>query len=184
MNVVCAFPVRKSCLWGAAGLISMRRTALLVTAFAIAHLLIACGSGLSYRQRAEAGEAIKALQKITTASLIGVDYGQYRQLVIDAQAQTAESLATLPDDELRREITAAISAYVDADEAWREQFRTDPHTGTSGFLREDTEPGQTLIPKYSLKTENRIGVESGKSVHLIWAKARAHLDRASSLLQK
>lgn len=144
-------------------------------------LLAACG-GLSSKQQASADDAMKALRKLGAATQVGVNYQQYGSLVIDAQAEVNGALAVLPDGELKKEMNAAMEAYADASQVWSKKI-------AERGIYQDEEPGKTVIPKYSLKTEKTfpgelIKTDPDDALQAIWAAARLHLDKASSLFQK
>jgi hypothetical protein len=148
------------------------------------YLLAACG-GLSSKQRTAASDSLKALKKIEAATQVGVNYQQYGQLVIEAKAQVNEALSVLSDGELKKELDATMDAYADAGQAWG--VKISGH----GILKQNEEPGKTLISKYSLKAEvpsiaKSLGaiVHSDDALQVIWGEARKHLERASSLLKE
>jgi len=156
------------------------------------------------RHPAEAYEALASLRKVQAATHVGVNYQQYGQLLIEARDKTnAASRVLLDGSPLKAEIQAAIDAYVDAGKAWGEKFSEGgyecekgsegrpeglPHVRpVCGQLRQDKEPGSTLIPKYSLATENWYGMEladSDKAMQTIWMNADLHLNKLAELLPK
>ena len=69
-------------------------------------------------KNAEAKDALKALRKIEAATQVGVNYQQYRLLVIDAQAAVNEAGEKLPDGELKRHLFTVMLLYAKVGEAW------------------------------------------------------------------
>jgi hypothetical protein len=149
-----------------------RKQTLLIILLVATNLLTAC-NGLSSKQQTSAEDAMKALRKLGAATQVGVNYQQYGLLVIDAQAQVNDALAVLPEGELKKEMNAAMEAYVDAGEVWQAKIR--------GVLLDSN---SALIPKYSLKIDKWGTVSPIDKLQPIWEIARMHSDRASSLLQK
>jgi hypothetical protein len=146
----------------------------------VVSLLVACG-GSSSKQDPAVNEAIKALRKIEAATQVGVNFPQYNQLLIEAKAQVNEASAKLTDGELKRELNLAMEAYVDAGQVWNNKIQ-------QRLFLPNIEPGKTIIPKYSLKTQiNFLGQPEANmdaALQTIWAAAKTHLDRVSVLLQK
>jgi hypothetical protein len=144
-----------------------------------------CG-GLSSKQRTAVDDAMKSLRKLAAATQVGVNYQQYGTLVIEAQAQVNDALAVLPEAELKTEMNAAMEGYADAGRVWSVKI-------DSRRLYSNSEPGQTLIPKYSLKTTPYYfsgaqkpaweSVDADQALQIIWGIARTHLDKASALSQ-
>jgi hypothetical protein len=157
-----------------------KKQTFLATLIVAANFLTACG-GLSSKQQASADEAMKALRKLGAATQVGVNYQQYGSLVIDAQAQVNDALAVLPEGELKKEMNAAMEAYADAGQVWSKKI-------ADRGIYSDSEPGMTLIPKYSLRTEKAYSgsmrADPDDALQTIWGAARRHLDKASSLLQQ
>jgi len=136
--------------------------------------LSGCGD-LSSSQQKEVKEALQSLGKITSSIEIGVSFGQYSSLVLEANFQVNEAVNTLSKSPLKDELASAMEAYVDARDAWSYDLASEYHT----YLAEDKEPGLKLIPKYSLHQH----VKSKDAVQIIWHKARKHLDKANKLLE-
>jgi hypothetical protein len=146
----------------------------------VAGLFSACG-GSSLKRDPTINGAIKALRKIEAATQVGVNFQQYGQLLIEAKVQVNEALEKLPDGELKNELKAAIEAYFDARQVWSNKIQ-------SKMVLLDTEPGKTVIPKYSLRTTKeslgRLETDPDQAMQTIWRAAKDHLDRVASLLQK
>lgn len=151
-----------------------------------ASLLSACG-GLSSTQRVAADKALKALGKIKAATEVGANYQQYGSLVIEAKADVNEASRVLPKGDLNNELNATIEAYADALKAWQSKINDDD------YLYQSSEPGTTLISKYSLQTGSK-GINAyGEDVRVAsatdalnatWRVASTHLDRVPALLAK
>lgn len=154
-----------------------QRTILLVTAIIIVQMIAACG-GLSGKQKSAAQDAIAALKKIQAATQVGVNYQQYGMLLIEAKDKVNSANTALPDGELKTELNAAMDAYTDASAGWGAHIQ-------NGFFRADSELGQQLIQKYSVKTfgdTKRPLIDQTDMLNKIWAAASPHVDRAVSLL--
>lgn len=180
----------------------LKRTISLSTlALAVVSLLSACG-GLSSKQKTAASDALKALRKIDAAIQINSTYSQYSQLVLDAKTQVNEASSKLPDGELKKELDAAMQAYVDARDVW-----SSPNTDSLAAVKE---PGISLSKKYNLnltavdsqaraielqeavdaqmpqyatwKDPNFRSEQRKKVVTQIWSVAQSHTNRASNLL--
>jgi len=140
-------------------------------------LLLACNKGgLSSEQKKSAEDALKALRKVEAATEAGVSFMNYQPLVIDAKAQVNEASSKLPDEELKKELGAAMEAYMDAGLAWN-QFARDR------YLDNYSEPGKTLAAKYPIDISFAHPAVQTKSVlSTIWNEAGKHVERASKLL--
>src|SRR5262249_44123796 len=125
-----------------------------------------------------ARDALKALRKMAGATEIGINFQEYGSRVIDAKADVEEGLRQIPDGDLKTEISLAMDAYADAAKAWNEMIRYD-------FLMVKFEPGATFQKKYSIPVDTSIGdpiMRRNVVLSTIWQAARAHLERAESLL--
>ncbi len=142
--------------------------------------LNACAS-LSNKQDPAVSDAIKALRRIEAAVQVGVNFQQYGQLLIEAKSQVNEASAKLPDGELKRELNEAMEAYVDAGRVWNNKIQ-------GYMILADSEPGKTVIPKYSLRTttesRGRQEANADEAIQVIWRVAKEHLERAAALIQK
>jgi predicted small secreted protein len=149
----------------------MRTTMICIVALA-GFLLTACNSA----SHAAAKDALQALRKIEAATQAGVSYMNYQPLVIDAQAKVNEASAKLPDGELKKELSTAMEAYVDAGRAWS-KFANDD------YLSRNSELGKSLAAKYpiDISTENP-AVQRSPVLSTIWEVAKSHVDKASKLL--
>jgi hypothetical protein len=125
-----------------------------------------------------ATDALKALRKMAGAAQMGINFQEYSSRMIDAKADVDESLAQLPDGEVKKEIALALQAYVDAKTIWN-----DAATSDSVFTM--LEPAKTLQRKYKIP-ERQKGTVTDKSVALstIWGVADKHIERASKLLNQ
>jgi hypothetical protein len=129
---------------------------------------------------AATGEALRALRKVAGAVEVGVNYPQYGQLMIEANAAVDEALVIIPAGELRNEIAAAMDSYADAGRAWT--LRIKP--------RGDYQVRDLLTGKYRVSDREAFRVYSGEELYvtsalrLIWNQARQHLNRASALINQ
>jgi hypothetical protein len=163
---------------------------LLVVALAVVSLLTACG-GLSSKQKTAASDTLKALRKIDAASQVGTSYQQYRLMMIDAQAAMSEASASIPDGELKNELSKAVEADSDALIAWEASNEMEKNGGStfSGRLEisAKSKDGQPLHEKYKIDFERKDRLMLGTysldvALPAIWKVAKEHVDRASKLL--
>lgn len=136
----------------------------------------------------EADEALASLRKVQAATQVGVNYQQYGQLLIEAKDKTNAALRMLSEGPIKTEIKATMDAYADAGQAWGEKIRSHDDWERSGWLNNTEGPGRTLIPKYSLKT-NQYGTidneqDMNKALQTIWLNADLHLSKLAELLPK
>jgi hypothetical protein len=125
--------------------------------------------------------AYSALRKLTDAAQIGLPYGQYANLLIETRPVLTENLRTLPDGALKADLAAAMEAYMDAGQAWGAMQG-------AGVLPIATEPGATLMKKYSIKPGvNALGQEDrlliDTTVPVIWAVATERMNNLAGLLK-
>lgn len=144
----------------------------------LASLSSACG-GRSAEQKAVANDALKALRKLDAAMQTGLSSRvAFQTLIIEAQAQVNEANSKLPEGELRQELNEAMQAYLDL------QDILDLDQKSKSLLTL-TEPGATLIPKYSLKTV-KVGNDgfaiAQYAIPIVVSAASEHVNRASKLL--
>lgn len=154
---------------------------IIILGFLIFSTLLTACSGLSAKQKTAAENAIKALRKVEAATQVKVSYGQYSQLMIEAQAQDNEALTALPDGELKKEIGLAMEAYKDAQTAWKSSF------SQSGYIAKgyaSAQGGVDVIQKYSIPVGNSGLLSPEEALPHIWKVAKDHTDRASSLVDK
>jgi hypothetical protein len=153
-------------------------------------------------QKAAVADALKALDRIEAATQRAlapyrVNYEDYSQLVLDAQAKVNDAQRTLPSGELSRAITDAMDAYKDADRIWKYkiQFNEIPLSrGYSGReiaaiidryrlpLTKDPnvlEPDPTDPTNRKQKPAERI--HPNIAMQLIWAVAKEKLAKARAL---
>jgi len=116
------------------------------------------------RHPPEAYEALASLRKVQAATQVGVNYQQYGQLLIEAKDKTNAASRVLSDGLVKTEIRATMDAYADAGTLWEEKIRS-----RNDYLTIIEEPGRTLIPKYSLKTD-----DMNKAIQMIWLNADLH----------
>jgi hypothetical protein len=122
--------------------------------------------------------ALKSLRKMAGAAQMGINFQEYSSRIIDAKADVDESLAQLPNGEVKKEIALALQAYVDAKTIWNDAATSD---SVFTFL----EPAKTLQRKYKIP-ERQKGTATDKSVALstIWSAASKHIERASKVLNE
>jgi hypothetical protein len=169
------------------------RTILLASiALAVLSLLAACG-GLSTKQKTAAHDTLKALRKIDAAAQVGTSYQQYKQMIIEAQAAMSEASASLPDGELKNELSKAVEADNDALIAWESANNREMYGGSFFSGRVDfnakSKDGQALHEKYKIEYEQKDRLMAGTypldvALPAIWKVAKEHLDSASKLLEE
>jgi hypothetical protein len=138
-------------------------------------------SALSPQAQDAAKSAIKALRKMDAAAQVGVSYQEYGSRLIDTKAEVDEALSQIPEGKVKREIHLSMEAYTDANMAWSNLI----DTGTTMFFTQ-MPPAPALIRKYSIpaKTSENDALDRQTMFTYIWKAARAHIDRAASLLDK
>lgn len=167
-----------------------KRTMLLIIVLAVVSPLTACG-GLSSKQKTAASDTLKALRKIDAAAQVGTSYQQYRQMMIDAQAAMSEASASLPDGELKNELSKAVETDNDALLAWEAANEMEKNGGDffSGRIQisAKSKDGQLLHEKYKIDFERKDRLMLGTyslnvALPTIWKVAKEHVDRASKLI--
>jgi len=130
----------------------------------------------------DANRALRALRKLGGATEIGISFQEYGSRLIDIKNEVDEATSRIPASDLKNELTSAMEAYVDAGQAWNQMLRYD-------FMLPNTALGLTLISKYSLQARelvpgNRstLALPRDYVLSAVWAAARAHIDRANSLM--
>lgn len=128
-----------------------------------------------------ARKAYTALRKLADAAQIGLPYLQYGNLLIETKAVVGEALMALPEGTLKTYFAQALEAYTDAGQAWSTMQ-------AKGALPIATEPGATLMNKYSIKPAmNALGqadhLQLDTTLYAIWAAGNAHLNNIAALLK-
>ena len=83
---------------------------ILISLIAVSMFLFSCAKAPTK----ETTEAVAALQKLQAATQVGVNYQTYGQLLIEAKAKVNEAVKSLPDGELKTEMSEAMDSYADA----------------------------------------------------------------------
>jgi hypothetical protein len=73
---------------------------------------------LTASQKAEVGEAIRALRKIASITKVGVNEREYSSRVLDMAATVDESVRNIPDSHLKQSILTAKDTYVEVKNNW------------------------------------------------------------------
>lgn len=123
------------------------------------------------RLKASATPAIKALEKLGSATEVGLNKLKYADLLIEAKTAVNQAQKQLPDGELKNQLLAAMLCYEDAGAVWDE--------------KENSQDGKNISEKYSgtflfsfqLTKDLRNSLMS-----IIWMKAKLHTDKASELI--
>jgi len=133
-------------------------------------------------QNEDANRALRALRKLAGATEIGISFQEYGSRLIDVKNEVDDASSRILPGDLKTELLLAMEAYVDAGQAWNRMIRHD-------FMLHNSEPGLTLIRKYSLQPRelvpgNRSTLALPRNYVLtsVWGAARIHIDRANSLL--
>lgn len=128
-----------------------------------------------------ARKAYTALRKLSDAAKIGLPYLQYANLLIEVRPVIDDALSALPENGFKVDISAAMEAYMDAGQAWGLGQST-------GFLPIVTEPGASLMKKYSIKPAvNPLGQEDrlllNATLTTIWSAANSALNNLGASLK-
>lgn len=134
---------------------------------------------ISLRAQAATHEALKALWKVDAATESGVDYQTYVSLLTDAMAQGNGAQSLLPEGSLKEEIGLAIGAYADGKRAWDLALKADGQLNTADPEVESWKMKYTLPPDLA----NAPQIPREVMLKAIWTSARAHTQRASTLLR-
>jgi hypothetical protein len=159
-------------------------------------------NALSADAKSAARKSLDALQKLKASSDVGVNKMQYGNLLIEAKAAVNQAVPKLPDNELKKEIQAAMEAYADVSEAW-DAFEGEELLNIKDFgqltpNKRGQEIGVLLRNKYKLKvypvklygkqvSEDKalfIYLNKSETLSTIWQEAEKHLNRAESLMPK
>ncbi len=122
--------------------------------------------------------ALKSLRKMAGAAQMGINFQEYSSRIIDVKADVDESVAQLPNGEIKKEINQALQAYIDAKTIWNDSATTE-------LVLTQSEPGKSLQRKYKIP-ETTKGLVAEKTVALstIWSVASKHIERASKVLNE
>ncbi|MGB9181475.1 MAG: hypothetical protein WCB68_19760 [Pyrinomonadaceae bacterium] len=133
-------------------------------------------------QNEAASAALRSLRKLAGATEVGISFQEYSSRLIDIKNEVDDSISRLPDGELKNELSLAMEAYVDAGQAWNKMLRND-------FMLHTYEPGITLMRKYSMQpvelvpgNRSTLALPRNYVLSTIWSAARAHIERAASIL--
>lgn len=131
-----------------------------------------------------ANNALKILRRMAGATEVGINFQDYGSRVVDAKGELDEALAKIPEGDIKKELSAALVAYVDAAQIWN--LMLDPRYD---FVLLQASP---IVPqiaeRYSIPVDRRFSYPTlrGRSAIMatIWQAARSHIDNAARLLQK
>ena len=146
-----------------------------LTIILILVMLTAC----TKRVPQEAHDALASLRKIQASTEVGVNFQQYSSLLIEAKDKVNNATRVLEDGPLKTEIMLAMDSYKDAGDVWQEKIKGEAQ------LTSVTDPGKTLIPKYSLKTTSEYHYQvcdTEKALQTIWFLASLRLEKLSQLI--
>lgn len=130
----------------------------------------------------ETTEAVAALQKLQAATQVGVNYQTYGQLLIEAKAKVNDAMKSLPEGELKTEMSGAMDSYADASTVWG--IKIDRHN----LYGDNSEPDKTLIAKYSIPVEpakygSPPSADPTKAMQIIWLRADIHLKQIDTIVR-
>lgn len=151
---------------------------ILISLIAVSIFLFACAKAPTK----ETTEAVAALQKLQAATQVGVNYQNYGQLLIEAKAKVNEAMKSLPDGELKSEMSGAMDSYADAATVWGIKIERRSLYG------DNSEPDKTIIAKYSIPVEaSKYGgppsADPTKAMQIIWLRADTHLKQLDTILR-
>jgi len=126
-------------------------------------------------------KAYTALRKLAAAAQYGLPYSQYGSVLIETKVIVDEALTPLPEGAVKAGLISALDAYTEAGQAWGA-------AQGAVALPIATEPGATLMKKYSIKPAvNALGQEDRLMLDVtltaIWAVANTQLDGVAPLLK-
>ena len=98
------------------------------------------------------------------------------------KAQVNEVLPLLPEGDLKKEMSAAIEAYVDAAQVWSAKINDELHFGL--LSPTDNGLGEILCPKYNLTPSLGIALSADSALQQLWAIGNKHIDIASKLFKE
>lgn len=81
-------------------------------------LLMALSLAGCDKESAQVKEALTALGKLDAGTQVGINRPEYSRLLLEAQAKMNDATESLPDGELRKELTLAMQSYKDAQTIW------------------------------------------------------------------
>lgn len=65
-------------------------------------------------------ETLRELRKLSTATEVGINKGEYSRRVIDVASDVKLNLSEIKDEAVRNEVKVALQAFVDANDLWDE----------------------------------------------------------------
>ena len=113
-----------------------------------------------------ASEALKSLRSMAAATEVGINNRDYSNRLIEVKVVVEAALAKIPEGELKKEINAALSDYVDASKLWDLSLES---------LRGGSYATRSLDEK--IREQMKVVLSN------YWSSARKHIDRAASLSQ-
>jgi hypothetical protein len=158
--------------------------------FLTAAIILALGMAVSATMTAckknapspETLDATAALRKLQAGTQVGINYQEYGKLLIEAKAKVNDATRSLPEGELKTQITGAMDSYADAATVWGVKIKDRD-------LFPDSEPGKTLITKYGLAVEKPSWggdprADSDKALQVVWLRADIYLNQIDILLKQ
>jgi hypothetical protein len=146
-----------------------------------AALTVCCAKSAEQQQkeanRILAADTFRSLLKIESAIEVGVNYQKYGELLIDAKTYVNEANLRLTDANIKKTFNNVIEEFSDALKIWKHKIDNSSYSFGSK-LYSYSEPGKTIILKYSIPTEkDSIGsyADADGAMQVIWAKATVDL---------
>lgn len=127
----------------------------------------------------EAREAVRALQKLVSATEAGMNYREYGTRLADTKAAVDEATRALSDKAIKTSIVSAMDAFLDAGSAWDFMIRL-----RVSEINVTTEYGAALQKKYSIPITSQILKEMDRNAVLsaIWKEAGKRTAEAQRLI--
>lgn len=144
---------------------------------------VACGLVASCTQKPakETLDAVAALRKIQAGTQVGINYQEYGRLLVEAKAKVNDAMRSLPEGDLKVQITGAMTSYADASTVWA--IKIDQH-----LFYGDSEQNKTLIARYAIPLKPEYGLKPhaypSDVMQLIWLRADIHLNQIDILLKQ
>jgi hypothetical protein len=176
----------------------MNNQKLFLSAIATAALILITACSV---QNVAANNALQSLKKVQAATEVGINYQQYSQLLVEAQAAVNEANSKLPDGELKKELEGTMDVYRDAKWAWDISRQSRTSNGSDSFILAagnqdlrtlsfdgvNQNKAKELLKKYSVisGTESDtdiILISTNDLLQAIWKEAQKHVNRASELI--
>jgi hypothetical protein len=128
----------------------------------------------------EAG--VKSLRKLGVLTQVKPAFQDYQTRLVDVKIDVEDALAKLPEGSLKTEIKLALEAFTDAENIWDQQGEIEV------IMPAKDELAAKLMQKYSIPPiepntdPTKLRLDRDMMLMKMWAAAKGHLDKLSSLL--